>query len=98
MKNLTKEEIKHITKLSFLSLSEKEEELFAGQIGEILDFVAEINSMETEEVPLTSPVIHQKNVYREDKIKPCLSKEEALKNSPSSYRGYFKVKAIFDNE
>ncbi len=96
MSNLTKEEVEHISKLANLALKDNEKDKFAKQLTEILDFVEKISKVETESVSPLFNVIGKRNVFREDKIKPSLTQEEALKNAESVYQDYFKVKAIFD--
>lgn len=95
---ISKEETEHIAKLANLKLGEKENELLSEQITEILDFVEKISDVKTDEVDPLANVVGIKNVFREDIVKPSLSQEEALSSAPRSYRGYFKVKAVFENE
>jgi len=92
---LTKEEIEHIAKLAYLDLPEEKKGLFKDQLTEILDFVEKLSSAKTENTLPLDSVVGIKNVFREDSVKPSLSQEEALKNSTSKHKGYFKVKAIF---
>ena len=93
-RNISKEEIEHIAELAHIQLNEKEKEVFTDQFNDILDFFNEIDKVNTDGVPPTHHTLSVSNVYREDKITPSLSKEDALKNAPKKERGYFKAPRI----
>lgn len=95
MTNLSREEVLHIAKLANLSLTDKEVEIFSRQLSETLDYIERLKDLNTDKVSPTFQTTGLKNVTREDKIKPSLSQEEALKNAKSTYKGFFKIKAIF---
>ena len=95
MNKLTKEEVLHIAKLANLTLSEEEVKVFGEQLSETLDYVEKLKELKTENVGPTFQTTGLKNVTRDDEIKPSLTQEEALKNAKSTYKGYFKTKAIF---
>lgn len=95
MKKLTKEEVLHIAKLANLTLTDEEVEVFAGQLSETLNYVERLKELKTENILPTFQTTGLKNITREDEIKPSLTQEEALKNTKSAHKGYFKVKAIF---
>lgn len=96
MNDLSKEEVEQIAKLANLSLNDEEKDKFASQLTEILNYVEKISSVSiNNEQPLFN-VLGERNVFREDEIRTSLTQEEALKNAKDVYKGYFKVKAIFD--
>ena len=95
MKKLSREEVLHIAKLANLSLTDEEVEIFSRQLSETLDYIERLKDLNTDEVSPTFQTTGLKNVTREDKIKPSLSQEEALKNAKSTHKGFFKTKAIF---
>lgn len=88
-------QIKHIAKLANLNINEQEATLFAEQLSAILDYVAHLEKALTSSVRPLFNVNESKNVFREDKIVLGLTQEECLKNSKSTYQGFFKVKSIF---
>jgi aspartyl-tRNA(Asn)/glutamyl-tRNA(Gln) amidotransferase subunit C len=90
--------IKHIAKLANLSLSSDEEQKFTSQLEETLEYVEELNEVDTQNVKPTNQVTGLENVTRKDETEPSLSQEEALANTNSKHNGFFKVNAIFDNE
>lgn len=95
MGKLSKDEVIHLAKLANLSLTSEEVEVFSRQISETLDYVEKLKELKTENVEPTFQTTGLTNVMREDVIKPSLTQAEALRNAKSSYKGFFKIKAIF---
>jgi aspartyl-tRNA(Asn)/glutamyl-tRNA(Gln) amidotransferase subunit C len=90
--------VPHIAKLANLPLSSDEGKRFEKQLEETLDYVEELNQVDTKNVEPTSQVTGLENVAREDISKPSLTQDEALSNTTKSYNGFFKVNAILENE
>lgn len=95
MNKVSKDEVIHLAKLANLSLTPEEVEDFSRQISETLDYVEKLKELKTEKVEPTFQTTGLTNVMREDIIKPSLTQAEALRNAKSSYKGFFKIKAIF---
>lgn len=91
-------DISHVAKLANLSLSENEKKKFERQLEETIDYVNELDNVDTKDIKPTSQVTGLENVTREDTVKPSLTQEQALKNAKSTYKGFFKVKGILQNE
>ena len=97
MAKLSVEEIEHIAKLSRLELSPKEKELYAEQLSSVLDYVGQLQEIETEKVELTANVTGLSNVWREDKIeKSNISHKDIEQNAPEFKDGNFVVPGVFD--
>ena len=81
--SLTKKDVKHLAKLSALTLTEKEIEKYENQLSETLDFVENLNELETDSVKEAHSVTDSKDVFFEDgeENKRSLSEEEVLKNA-----------------
>jgi aspartyl-tRNA(Asn)/glutamyl-tRNA(Gln) amidotransferase subunit C len=92
---ITREEVKHVATLSRLSLDEKDVARFQEQLSRILDYIAQLNEVDIDGVePTTHTVSSLKNVFREDRLKPSLPVEEALKNAPERHQDFFKVPRV----
>lgn len=98
MAKLARSEVLHIGKLAALDLTEPEIEKFSSQLADILEFVEKVNQVKAERVSPLFNVTAKKNVAREDKVEPSLKQEEALTNAKSTYRGFFKVKAVMEKK
>lgn len=91
-------DISHVAKLANLTLTDEEKSKFEKQLEETMEYIKGLDEVDTNGVDPTSQVTGLENVTREDEIKPSLSQEDALKNSKSTYNGFFKVKGILNNE
>lgn len=95
--NLTKDEVAHVAELAKLQLSDTELEEFAGQLGQILTYAQQVQSVDTSTVPPTPQVLPLINVLATDEARGSLSNEQAVVNAPDSDDGYFRVVAVFDD-
>lgn len=95
---LTKEQVKHVAKLANLPLTEEEEEKYTEQLSKILDYIEQLNKVDTKDVEPTFNVSGQSNVMSEDKLGECLSQEDTLSNAPKKENGFFVTKGVFESE
>lgn len=94
---LTKDEVRHVAELARLQLSEAELEAYAGQLGQILAYAQQVQSVVTSNVPPTPQVLPLTNVLAEDAPQTGLSAAQAVDNAPDAEDGYFRVIAVFDD-
>jgi aspartyl-tRNA(Asn)/glutamyl-tRNA(Gln) amidotransferase subunit C len=87
-----------LANLARIQIDETETELFASQLGLIVDSVAKVKAAVAGDVPATSHPIPMSNVFREDVVEPSLSQAQALSGSADSADGRFRVHAILDEE
>ena|SRR3989344_2397492 len=90
--------IDHLAKLANLPLTPEELAKFEQQLQETLNYVDQLQKIDTEGIEPTSQVTGLENVTRSDETAPSLSQEEATKNAKNTHNGLFKVTAIFDKE
>ncbi len=96
MAKITIEEVEHVANLARLVFNEEEKKKLAEQLGRILDYIEQLNKLNTEDVEPTSHVIHIKNVFRPDVVRPSLTRDDALANAPSDVDGLFEVPKIVE--
>ena len=88
--------IKHISKLSRISVDEQKAEKLAGDLNSIFRFIEKLNELKTENVvPLTS-VAETTLKLRSDKIKSEDIRKQILKNSPQDNEDYFVVPKVIE--
>ena len=93
---LTKEQVEHVAKLARLRLSAAEVEKFQTQLSGILDYVEQLNEVNTESVEPTAQVTGLTNVTREDKVEALAKPDDLLKCSPLPIeKDQIKVKSVF---
>jgi aspartyl-tRNA(Asn)/glutamyl-tRNA(Gln) amidotransferase subunit C len=89
-------DVKRVAELANLPLSPEDEKKFASQLEETVSYIQSLEEIKTENVEPTSQVTGLVNVLREDIITPSLTQNQALQNTDSTYNGFFKVKAILE--
>lgn len=95
MAKLSISDIEKIAALSRIDLSAGEQGLLVVQLSSILDFVEELQSIDTTAVEETSQVTGLTDVWREDEIRSSdLSRDELLSNTPMTEQGYIKVRRV----
>jgi aspartyl-tRNA(Asn)/glutamyl-tRNA(Gln) amidotransferase subunit C len=96
--SLTLDEVRKVAKLGRLELSDADLVLMQQQLSAILDYVTQLNELDTSDVePLAHPLPIE-NVFRPDEPVPSLSVDAALQNAPNRVGDYFGVPAVFDTE
>ena len=65
-KNLSKDEVLHLAKLAGLTLSEEEIEKNAGQLAETIEYIKNLDELDTAKVKPTNSVVDLSNVTFED--------------------------------
>ncbi|MGB9629730.1 MAG: Asp-tRNA(Asn)/Glu-tRNA(Gln) amidotransferase subunit GatC [Thermodesulfobacteriota bacterium] len=91
-----KMDIEKVARLARLELSEEEREAFRRQLGKILEYMEQLNRVDTSEVEPTSHTTAVFNVFREDEIRPSFSQEEVLGIAPEEEEGHFRVPRIIE--
>jgi len=91
---VSKEIVRHIAKLSKLSLTDFEEEKFTLELNKILEYMEKLNSIKTDNIEPMSYPVDGFNVFREDEIVNSIDREAALKNAPQRTDEFFKVPKI----
>lgn len=90
-------DVKKVATLANLPLTPLEEEKYSEQLSKILDYIEQLNQVDTSDVEPTFNVSGQTNVMREDKVGDCtVSQEEALQNAPQKKDGFFVTKGVFE--
>jgi aspartyl-tRNA(Asn)/glutamyl-tRNA(Gln) amidotransferase subunit C len=98
MAKLTKADVLYVAKLSKLNLDEEEIKKFLPQLSSIVDFVSQLDEVDTKGMPETSQTTGLTNVLREDSVNApnILSQDKAISGTDSFYNGLFKVDAILE--
>lgn len=95
MAKITKDQILRLAGLSRLKLTEAEVESLRTELSEILDYVEQLNSVDTADLKPTYQVTGLTNITRPDEVKDYGYKtKELLKNAPALQDNQFKVKRV----
>jgi aspartyl-tRNA(Asn)/glutamyl-tRNA(Gln) amidotransferase subunit C len=93
---LTKQQVLHVARLADLALEPDEVDRLAGELGAILDHIAELNELDTRDVPPTAHVSVLQMPLRDDVIEPGLEANVVLGESPRVDGGGFAVPKFLD--
>lgn len=88
--------IEYLARLARLSLSDTERETYGSQIDSILEYMEQMNELDTGDVAPTSHVLSLTNVMREDTRADSLPSGEALRNAPDHTDRFFRVPKIIE--
>lgn len=92
---IKEEDIKHIAELARINLSVKELEMYGEQLGSILDYVSQLDKVNTKDVELTAQVNDLSNVWRSDDVLDWdRSEVESALNQGDLEGGQIKVKKV----
>ncbi len=97
MAKLSIDEVEHIAKLSKLSLTGEEKELYSEQLSSVLAYVEQLSQVNTDSVLPTANITGLENIYREDEvIESGISHDDIAKNAPEFKDGSFVVPGVFE--
>ena len=95
---ISRAEVAHLARLARLAVTDRELDVFAGQLDVILGAVARVGEVAADEIPPTSHAIPLQNTFRPDQRRPSLTQEQALSGAPATQDGRFRVPRILDDE
>ena len=94
--DLSVEEIRQISVLTRIAMTEDELDLMRAQMSDILDSVAILNEVDTEDVEPTGHSVNIKSVMREDQRQDSLTQDETLLNAPHRDGSFIRIKAVLE--
>ena len=88
--------IKHISKLSRISVDEQKAKKLVGDLNSIFEFIEKLNELNTDKVePLTS-VAETTLKFRSDEVKSENIRDQIIKNSPEDNEDFFVVPKVVE--
>jgi len=94
--SIDKNKVKKVAKLSRVSLNDSKLESLSKDLTSILNFVEQLNELDTKKIdPLTS-IVDKTLEPRTDKINDGKIKDEILKNSPDKNEDFFIVPKVIE--
>ncbi|MFK8037444.1 MAG: Asp-tRNA(Asn)/Glu-tRNA(Gln) amidotransferase subunit GatC [Crocinitomicaceae bacterium] len=93
---ITDDLVDHIAHLARLNFEGSEKEAMKGDMEKIIDFIDQLNKVETDDVEPLIFMSEAINVLRQDEIKQDISQQEALKNAGHHDSDYFKIAKVLD--
>ncbi|MBQ2659496.1 Asp-tRNA(Asn)/Glu-tRNA(Gln) amidotransferase subunit GatC [Candidatus Saccharibacteria bacterium] len=89
------ETIKHLASLSDFAISEEQTETLTKNLQDIIKYISELDSLDTEGVEPTYQVFEMENIWRDDEILPQdASREELLAMTKEEKDNQIKVPKV----
>ena len=98
---VTVEEVERVAELAHLELTPGETPGMLNDLNAILDYVAELNELDTSGVVPLAQVSELldaagKGVLREDRVQPSLDRAVVLSQAPEADQAFFKVPKVIE--
>ena len=90
--------VEHLAHLSRLDFDDDSKEKMKFDFEKMLDFVAKLEEVDTDNVVPLSYMSSELNVLREDKVEQALTQEQALKNAPVNDTDYIRIPKVIDSK
>ena len=94
MSNISADDVRKVAKLARLDLPEEKIATYTGQLERILDYVDQLQAVDTDGVPATTRAVEVVNVTREDNVVPTDVREQLLDEAPLREGDFFRVPKI----
>ena len=93
---LDKAAVAHIASLARIRLAEAELEPLAGELSQILDWVEQLNEVDTTGMPPMASAAAARLPMREDEVSDGGRRDDILGNAPRAARGFFAVPKVVE--
>ncbi|MBT9332183.1 Asp-tRNA(Asn)/Glu-tRNA(Gln) amidotransferase subunit GatC [Paracidobacterium acidisoli] len=97
------EDVRRVAELSSLELTTAEEPHMRRDLNAILDYVAQLNELDTSQVEPMAQVAEvlaasqeEINVLRPDSVVPCLDRAQVMVSAPETDGVFFKVPKVIE--
>lgn len=94
--SVTKKDVQYVAHLARLQFSDEEVESLVNDLNKILDYMADLEELDTTGVEPLEHVTDLEYRFRKDEAKPPVDHEDALKNAPDADSDYFRVPRVIE--
>lgn len=89
-------EVERVARLARVKITPDEAAHLASELGQIVEFVEQLQAVDIEGVEPTDQVNGLESVTRPDEVKPSMDREKLLANAPEQKDGYIVVKRVLN--
>jgi aspartyl-tRNA(Asn)/glutamyl-tRNA(Gln) amidotransferase subunit C len=93
--SLSADEVRKVAELARLELSDADVEVMAKQLSAIVDYINQLQQVNTDGVEPLAHALDLHDVFRDDVPGQSLSEDEALANAPGRKGNHYSVPAVF---
>jgi aspartyl-tRNA(Asn)/glutamyl-tRNA(Gln) amidotransferase subunit C len=94
--SLTVDQVRWVSHLARLQLSDADLETMTRQLSSIVEYVTQLQRVNTDGVEPLAHVVELNNVFRADEPAPSLPVDQALDNAPDRQGDFYRVPAVLD--
>jgi len=94
MTTISTSDIQHLASLSSLALADDEVDGLRQDLENIIGYIEQLGELDTSGVEPTYQVTGLENVWREDEVKPGISRDELLELAPEKQNNQVKVPQV----
>lgn len=91
-------QIDKVAELARLNLKPDEKSKLEKDLSSILDYVRQLEKLDTSKVEPTSHVLDLENIFRPDEVKVSDAAQKALPHAPHSEGNFFKVPKVVQKD
>jgi aspartyl-tRNA(Asn)/glutamyl-tRNA(Gln) amidotransferase subunit C len=88
--------VARIARLARIAVPEAELRPLAGELSHILEWIEQLNEVDTSDVPPMTSVVAMRLAWREDQVTDGGRPEDILKNAPERQGDYFVVPKVVE--
>jgi aspartyl-tRNA(Asn)/glutamyl-tRNA(Gln) amidotransferase subunit C len=96
--SIDRKTVDHVALLARLALTEAERERLRDQLSALLEHINVLSEADTSQVAATAHVLPIRNVMAADQPRASCPREDLLENAPAREEGYFRVRAVLEDE
>lgn len=94
MSKITADDVRKVAQLARLELPEETIATYTGQLERILDYVDQLQAVDTEGVAPTTRAVEVVNATRDDRVETTDMREDLLNQAPLREGDFFRVPKI----
>lgn len=91
---VTLNDVEHVARLARLDFSPEEMTRLTGELNRVLDYMEQLNRLDTTTVEPLTHMTDAVNALRDDRPTNGVAREEALKNAPDRTGEFFRVPKV----
>jgi len=94
--SITKQDVSKVARLARIKITEAEEEKFTGELNGIMNWIEQLQDVDTDGIEAMTSVVDVKLTKRPDDITDGGYADKVLKNASESQEGYFVVPKVVE--
>ena len=94
MSQISSDDVRKVAQLARLDLPEDKITTYTSQLESILEYVGQLQQVDTEGVPETTRAVEVTNVTRADGVQPTPVRDDILNQAPQREGDFFRVPKI----